>query len=65
MNKIRQLRLARHWSQSELGRRVGRDRHWVSNVEAGRRGLGLGSAVKLARALGVSVEELVGGGDVG
>jgi len=43
---------------------VGKSRGWVGDYEAGRRDIAnmtLGNAVKLARALGVSAEELLDG----
>lgn len=58
--RLRELREARGLSQSQLAQLVGVDQSDLSHIEAGRHDPRLDTALKLARALGVSVEELVG-----
>jgi transcriptional regulator with XRE-family HTH domain len=58
MDRIRALREALHWSQSELAERAGVTRQLVGAVEAGRHSPNVGAALGLAKALGVSVEDL-------
>jgi transcriptional regulator with XRE-family HTH domain/molybdate-binding protein len=58
MDRIRALREDQGWSQSELAERAGVTRQLVGAVEAGRHSPNVGAAIGLARALGVTVEEL-------
>lgn len=54
-------RLARGWSQRELAREAGVSHTIVAGVERGmRRSISTEAAKKLARALGVSVDYLIG-----
>jgi len=50
--KIRQLRLAKGWTQEELAERTGLHSTYVGGVERGERNLGLDNILKIARALG-------------
>jgi len=50
--RIRQLRLAKGWSQEELAERAGLHSTYVGGIERGERNLGLDNLLKLARALG-------------
>ena len=57
---VARLRVARGWSQSELARRSGVSQTFISSLEGGRRqGAEVNVAAALARALGVTVDELV------
>lgn len=59
--RVRELREARGWSQSELGERAGLSQVHVSYIETGKRlGLAHETVSALADALGVSIDELEG-----
>ncbi len=61
---VARLRAARGWSQSELARRSGVSQTFISSLEGGRRGKATtDTAGALARALGVTVDELLREGD--
>ena len=57
---LRQLREARHLSQSEIARIAGVSPSAISQAEAGRRGLGLDTVVAIAEGFGISLDELLG-----
>jgi molybdate-binding protein/transcriptional regulator with XRE-family HTH domain len=57
-NGVRGCRLARGWSQQQLADRTGLSRAGVSAIEAGRLAPSVNAALALARALGMTVEEL-------
>lgn len=59
-HQIKRLRKARGWSQAELSRRTGIHSSTLSHMEAGHVKLWPGYAQRIARALGVSVDELRG-----
>jgi transcriptional regulator with XRE-family HTH domain len=50
--KVRQLRLAKEWTQEDLAERAGLHPTYVGGVERGERNLGLDNILKIARALG-------------
>tara|TARA_R110000787_G_scaffold271309_1_gene378460 strand:+ start:1284 stop:1463 length:180 start_codon:yes stop_codon:yes gene_type:complete len=56
---LRKLREAQGWSQEELADRAGLHRTYVSAVERGVRNLTLSVLERLARALEVSLAELM------
>ena len=59
--KLRQLREKRGWSQNELSRQTGVRQALLSELESDKKRDTTGQALKhLARALGVSVDYLVG-----
>jgi transcriptional regulator with XRE-family HTH domain len=59
--RLKRLREVVGWSQNELARRSGVPRPTISDLEAGKqRGLTVANARKLARALGVSLDLLIG-----
>ena len=58
---IRELRLKRELSQEALAARAGLDAKHVQALEAGNTNATVASLVGLARALGVSVADLLGG----
>jgi putative transcriptional regulator len=57
-NRLRDLRAERGWSQVELGARVGVSRQAIIAIETGRFDPSLPLAFKLARAFGVTIEQL-------
>ena len=50
--RIRQLRLARGWTQDELAEQTGLHATYVGSVERGERNLGFDNLLKIARAFG-------------
>jgi putative molybdopterin biosynthesis protein len=58
--RLRRLRMAAGFSQSELARRAGVSRQALGAMEAGAYQPGVGVALRLARLLGESVERLFG-----
>ena len=50
--KVRQLRLAKGWTQEELAACTGLHPTYIGGVERGERNLGLDNLLKIARALG-------------
>lgn len=50
--KIRELRLAKGWTQEELAEQTGLHPTYIGGVERGQRNLGLDNILKIARALG-------------
>lgn len=56
--RIASLRRARGWSQEELARRIGVSRAGVGAIETGRTVPSVTTALRLAQALGCSVESL-------
>jgi len=62
--RLKQYRELADLSQNELSKRSGVPRPTISNVESGEQeGLTLENARKLARALGISIDQLAGKGD--
>lgn len=59
---LRNLREARDWTRAELARRAGMHPATVGQIEAGRVAPYPVQVAKLARALGVDLERLTGGG---
>jgi putative transcriptional regulator len=57
-NKMRALRGAQGWSQSDLGARLGVSRQTVNAIEAERYDPSLPLAFKIARVFGMSIEEV-------
>lgn len=58
--KVRELRKARGWLQQELADRAGVNMQTVSNLETGRHAPEFPTLMKVARALGVPLSELLG-----
>lgn len=54
-DKVRQLRLAKHWSQEELADRAGLHRTYISDIERGNRNPTLTVVSEIASALEVNI----------
>ena len=59
--KIRKLRLTRGWTQTYLSVHAGVGRNYISDVELGKKEIGLRNLYLLAQSLGVTLEELMHG----
>jgi len=59
--RIWALRRERGWTQEELAHQCGLDRSYIGGVERGERNVSLVNIEKLARALGVTVSEMLDG----
>ena len=57
--KLREVRLRKGISQEELAERAGLHRTYVSSVERGERNISIVNIEKLARALSVTLAELM------
>ena len=57
--KVREARLSRDLSQEALAELAGLHRTYISLVERGKRNISLRNVDALARALGVSIHELL------
>jgi transcriptional regulator with XRE-family HTH domain len=57
---LRQLRVSRRLSQSEIARIAGVSPSAISQAEAGHRGLGLDTVVAISEGFGISLDELLG-----
>ncbi len=55
---VRRLRKDRGYSQEEFSFRVGVDRTYIVSIEQGKRNVTIGTADKLARALGTTLAGL-------
>ena len=62
-SQITRLRLQRQWSQRQLARNAGLWPQRLALLEKGKGRINLEELLKLARALGVGLEELVFGTD--
>lgn len=60
-SSVKELRVAEGYTQEELARLSGVSVRTITKVESGDGGLRLASAVGIANALGVSLDQLVGG----
>ena len=56
---MKKIRLTKKMTQGDICRKLGLDRAYVSNVENGKKNPTLLTITKLAKALGVSVDELL------
>ena len=57
--RIRQLRTARGWTQEDLAGECGLDRSYLSGLELGRRNPTYLNLLKLAKAFGLAVVDLL------
>lgn len=62
MNKIREYRKQRKWTQEELARRLAVERSAVAKWESGKSQPQAARLVALAEVFGCSVDELLGRG---
>ncbi|MDO8590594.1 MAG: helix-turn-helix transcriptional regulator [bacterium] len=56
---LKRIRTAKGVSQGEIGRILGVDKGFVSNIENGKTNPTLATIAKLAKAIGVSTDELL------
>lgn len=56
---MKKIRLEKGMSQGDICRKLGVDRSYISNVEGGKKNPTLSTITKLAKALGVSVGDLL------
>ena len=59
--RVRQLRLAKGFTQESLADAVGLHRTYIGNIERGEESVSVDNAAKIAKALKVSLSELVKG----
>lgn len=60
---VREIRMAKAFSQEDLGLESGLDRTYIGGIERGERNPSYGSLLKIAEALGVRVSEIVALGE--
>lgn len=58
MNNLKEYRIKCHFTQSELAKKVGVIPRYIAFIEAGERKPSLNVALRLADALGASVEDI-------
>ncbi len=56
---MKKIRLAKGMTQGDICRKLELDRAYISNIESGNKNPTLSTITNIARALGVSVSELV------
>ena len=56
---MKRIRIAKQMTQGDICRKLGVDRAYISNVESGNKNPTLSTITKLAKALEVSVDELL------
>ena len=56
---LKRIRTAKGISQGEIGRILGVDKGFISNIENGKTNPTLATIAKLAKAIGVSTDELL------
>lgn len=56
---LKKIRTQKKMSQGDIARNLGVDRGYISNIENGKRNPTLATIDKLAKALGVSADELL------
>ena len=56
---MKRIRIAKQMTQGDICRKLGVDRAYISNVESGNKNPTLSTITKLAKALNVSVDELL------
>jgi len=60
---IRKFRLEKGWSQKKLAEEAGLSQSFIHSVEAGEKSPTIRSIRKIAKALGVPVEEIIHEGE--
>jgi putative transcriptional regulator len=58
INRVRELRTGREWSQADLGERLDVSRQTVNAIETGKYDPSLPLAFKIARLFGLSIEKI-------
>ena len=56
---MKRIRISRQMTQGDICRKLGVDRAYISNVESGNKTPTLSTITKLAKALGVSANDLL------
>jgi transcriptional regulator with XRE-family HTH domain len=56
---LKEIRVSKNITQSELAEKLGADKSFVSNIENGKTNPTLSTITSLAKALGVSANELL------
>ena len=58
-NRIREIRLSRKMTQAELGNLLGVSQPYIHDLELGHRGAKIETLKKVAKALGVPLDQLL------
>jgi len=58
-DNMKKIRLEKGMSQGDICRALGLDRAYISNVENGKQNLTISTMEKVAKALGMSVDQLL------
>ena len=56
---MKKIRLRKHMSQGDICRELGVDRAYISTIESGKQNPTLSTIERIAKALGVSIDELL------
>ena len=56
---MKKIRARKHMSQGDICRELSVDRAYISNIESGKQNPTLSTIERIAKALGVSVDELL------
>lgn len=56
---LKEIRVSKHITQSELAEKLGADKSFVSNIENGKTNPTLSTITSLAKALGITSNELL------
>jgi transcriptional regulator with XRE-family HTH domain len=59
--RVRKLRLEKHWSQEDFAHHCQLDRTYVGGIERGERNVALRNIRRIAEALGISLADLMKG----
>lgn len=60
-NRVREMRKSQGLSQEAFAEKCGLDRTYISGIERGKRNVALCNVEVIARALGISISELMRG----
>lgn len=63
MSVIKRLRLEKGWSQKRLAEEAGLSQSFIHSIEVGQKSPTIRSIRKIAKALGVPVEEIIREGE--
>ena len=56
---MKKIRARKHMSQGDICRELGVDRAYISTIESGKQNPTLSTVERIAKALGVSIDELL------